>query len=138
MPIRLAKFYDYCFSLISLAIHNNDSHLSSATGSVTMTDCCASVVFCCVAVARFGTRAIFERVVVSFAGIGSLHSSCRLVSVTGYCSFFMLDQRRIDSVYRKKHGGRDYILYFLTEIGNDLQGNRYTLSRLEGTYSLPL
>jgi hypothetical protein len=32
-------------SQISLAIHNNNSHLSSATESVAMTDCCASVVF---------------------------------------------------------------------------------------------
>jgi plastocyanin len=44
-PIETSNFLTLVPSQISLAIHNNNSHLSSATESVTMTDCCASVVF---------------------------------------------------------------------------------------------
>jgi hypothetical protein len=45
--------------------------------------------------------------------------------------------RRIDQIYRKKRGSRDFIIYNVTEIGTDLSGNKYTNAKIEGRYKLP-
>lgn len=47
-------------------------------------------------------------------------------------------QRRIDQIYRTKNGDRDYIVYNVTEIGKDLAGNEYSLTKTEGKYELPI
>lgn len=46
-------------------------------------------------------------------------------------------ERRIDQVYRVKHGTRDYIVYNMTEVGRDLPGNEVTASHMEGVYEKP-
>jgi hypothetical protein len=47
-------------------------------------------------------------------------------------------QRKIDQIYRVKHGAKDYIVYNVTEFGLDLAHNEFTHTKMEGVYEMPI